>query len=96
MWPVALAAPRLLASGDITGNPHRMDFQISAEQRQMLASVRDLAQAEFKPKAGRWMDGSFPWENMKQLASLGVLGMSVPEEYGGLGLPILDTALILE
>ena len=42
------------------------------------------------------MDGSFPWENMKQLASLGVLGMSVPEEYGGLGLPILDTALILE
>ena len=33
---------------------------------------------------------------MRQLASLGVLGMSVPEEYGGLGLPILDTALILE
>src|SRR5262252_1239033 len=73
-----------------------MDFHISAEQRQMLASVRELAQAEFKPKAGRWMDGTFPWENMKQLASLGVLGMSVPEEYGGLGLPILDTALVLE
>ena len=33
---------------------------------------------------------------MKKLAELGVLGMSVPEEYGGLGLPILDTALILE
>ena len=44
----------------------------------------------------RWMDGTFPWENMKKLADLGVLGMSVPEEYGGLGLPILDTALILE
>ena len=73
-----------------------MDFHISAEQRQMLASVRELAQAEFKPKAARWMDGRFPWENMRQLASLGVLGMSVPEEYGGLGLPILDTALILE
>ena len=42
------------------------------------------------------MDGTFPWENMKKLAELGVLGMSVPEEYGGLGLPILDTALILE
>ena len=34
-----------------------MDFHISAEQRQMLASVRELAQAEFKPKAARWMDG---------------------------------------
>jgi alkylation response protein AidB-like acyl-CoA dehydrogenase len=73
-----------------------MDFHISAQQREMVASVRDLAQAEFKPKAQRWMDGTFPWENMKRLAEIGVLGMSVPEEYGGLGLPILDTALILE
>jgi alkylation response protein AidB-like acyl-CoA dehydrogenase len=73
-----------------------MDFQISAQQREMIASVRSLAQTEFKAKAMRWMDGTFPWENMKKLAELGVLGMSVPEEYGGLGLPILDTALILE
>lgn len=73
-----------------------MDFHISTQQRDMVASVRELAQTEFKAKAMRWMDGTFPWENMKQLADLGVLGMSVPEEYGGLGLPILDTALILE
>jgi alkylation response protein AidB-like acyl-CoA dehydrogenase len=73
-----------------------MDFQISAQQREMIASVRSLAQTEFKANAMRWMDGTFPWENMKKLADLGVLGMSVPEEYGGLGLPILDTALILE
>jgi alkylation response protein AidB-like acyl-CoA dehydrogenase len=73
-----------------------MDFQISAQQREMIASVRSLAQTEFKPAALRWMDGTFPWQNMKKLADLGVLGMSVPEEYGGLGLPILDTALILE
>ncbi|MGD0106574.1 MAG: acyl-CoA dehydrogenase family protein [Rhodopila sp.] len=73
-----------------------MDFQISAQQRDMIASVRSLAQTEFKPNAMRWMDGTFPWENMKKLADIGVLGMSVPEEYGGLGLPILDTALILE
>jgi alkylation response protein AidB-like acyl-CoA dehydrogenase len=73
-----------------------MDFHISAQQREMIASVRALAQNDFRAKAMRWMDGTFPWENMKQLAELGVLGMSVPEEYGGLGLPILDTALILE
>src|ERR1700749_4635268 len=73
-----------------------MDFHISPEQRQMVASVRELAQSEFKATAGKWMDGTFPWENMKKLAALGVLGMSVPEEYGGVGLPILDTALILE
>jgi alkylation response protein AidB-like acyl-CoA dehydrogenase len=73
-----------------------MDFQITAQQREMIASVRALAQSEFKANAMRWMDGTFPWENMKKLAALGVLGMSVPEDYGGLGLPILDTALILE
>ncbi len=73
-----------------------MEFQIGTQQREMIASVRELAQTEFKPNAHRWMDGTFPWENMRKLAHLGVLGMSVPEEYGGLGLPILDTALILE
>jgi alkylation response protein AidB-like acyl-CoA dehydrogenase len=73
-----------------------MDFHISPQQREMVAAVRGLAQTEFKANARRWMDGTFPWENMRKLAELGVLGMSVPEEYGGLGLPILDTALILE
>lgn len=73
-----------------------MNFQIDSQQREMVAAVRALAQGTFKANAMRWMDGTFPWENMKKLAELGVLGMSVPEEYGGLGLPILDTALILE
>src|ERR1700684_4123900 len=73
-----------------------MEFPIGPQQREMIASVRQLAQTEFKPNAHRWMDGTFPWENMRKLASLGVLGMSVPEEYGGLRLEILDTALILE
>jgi alkylation response protein AidB-like acyl-CoA dehydrogenase len=58
--------------------------------------VRALAQTEFRERAPRWMDGTFPWDNMKSLAELGVLGMAVPEEYGGLGLPVFDTALVLE
>jgi alkylation response protein AidB-like acyl-CoA dehydrogenase len=73
-----------------------VDFHINPQQREMIASVRALAQTEFRQSAGKWMDGTFPWANMKKLAALGVLGMSVPEEFGGLGLPILDTALILE
>src|SRR6201995_236902 len=73
-----------------------MDFQLTGEQKRMVATVRDLAQSEFKANAQKWMDGTFPWENMKKLAELGVLGMTVPEEYGGLGLPVFDTALLLE
>ncbi len=73
-----------------------MDMRISAEQREMREAVRALAQDKFRARAPRFMDGTFPWENLRELASLGVLGMSVPEEYGGLGLSIMDTVLILE
>src|SRR3954468_10213496 len=73
-----------------------MDFQLTEQQRRMVAAVRELAQGEFKASAQNYMDGTFPWANMKKLAEIGVLGMSVPEEYGGLGLPVFDTALVLE
>src|SRR5689334_23950518 len=73
-----------------------MFVSLSDEQRRFVQTVRDLAQREFRPHALQYMDGAFPWENMRALAELGVLGMAVPEEYGGLGLPVFDTALVLE
>ena len=69
---------------------------LSEEQRRFVATVREVAQNEFRERAPRWMDGTFPWENLHPLAALGVLGMAVPEEYGGLGLGVFDTALVLE
>ena len=69
---------------------------LSDEQRQFVQTVRELAQGEFRDRAQGYMNGAFPWDNMRQLAELGVLGMAVPEEYGGLGLPVFDTALVLE
>lgn len=73
-----------------------MEFRLTDEQRALIAPVRELAQTKFRERALRWMDGTFPWENIRELATLGVLGMTVPEEYGGLGLPVFETALILE
>jgi alkylation response protein AidB-like acyl-CoA dehydrogenase len=73
-----------------------MFTNLSEEQRQFIATVRELAQSEFRARAQDYMTGAFPWENIRRLAQLGVLGMAVPEEYGGLGLPVFDTALVLE
>jgi alkylation response protein AidB-like acyl-CoA dehydrogenase len=73
-----------------------MEFKLTAEQRQIVDTVRALAQDKFKGRALRYMDGTFPWENIRELADMGILGMAVPEEYGGLGLNVLDTALVLE
>ncbi len=69
---------------------------LSDEQRRIVATVRELAQSELRQRALQYQDGTFPWENMRSLAELGILGMAVPEEYGGLGLPVFDTALVLE
>jgi alkylation response protein AidB-like acyl-CoA dehydrogenase len=73
-----------------------MQFKLTSEQRQIVDTVRALAQDKFKSRALKFMDGTFPWENLKDLAELGILGMAVPEEYGGLGMGVLDTALVLE
>lgn len=73
-----------------------MDFSISEEQRAFVDTVRRVCQKEFAPRAIRYLDGTWPAENMKRLAEIGVLGMAVPQEYGGSGLGILDTVLVLE
>ena len=73
-----------------------MKFELTDEQRSMVATVRKLTQEKFKGRAMKYMNGAFPWDNMKDLAELGILGMAVPEQYGGLGLPVFDTALVLE
>ena len=73
-----------------------MDFSLSDEQRQMVETVARLRKTQLAPNARRWMDGTFPRENIDKLAELGIMGMAVPEEYGGMGASVLDTVLVLE
>jgi alkylation response protein AidB-like acyl-CoA dehydrogenase len=73
-----------------------VDFRISDEQRALVDTVRRVCQKDFRARAIRYLDGTWPAENMETLAGIGVLGMAVPQEYGGSGLGILDTVLVLE
>ena len=73
-----------------------MDFSITNEQRAFVETVRKVCQKEFAPRAIKYLDGTWPAENMQRLAEIGVLGMAVPQQYGGSGLGILDTVLVLE
>jgi alkylation response protein AidB-like acyl-CoA dehydrogenase len=82
---------------DLTkGNRSAMNFELTSEQRSIIGTIREVTQGEFKGRAQRYMDGTFPWENIRRLAELGILGMAVPEEYGGSGMNVFDTALVLE
>src|SRR5580704_12774268 len=75
-------------------SPH--GISLSKEQRDRLGKVRELVQGEFKGRGKALLDGSFPWENMRKLADIGVLGMAVARKYGGSELGVFDTALVLE
>ena len=62
----------------------------------LLGKVLDRAQVDPSLRSFLTSLTSILFKVMVYITALGVLGMSVPEEYGGLGLSILDTALILE
>lgn len=72
-------------------------LQLSEEQRALVGTVRDLSRdMDFRGNSIRYLDGSYPWDNLNALAKIGVLGMSIPEEYGGSNLSVFDTSLVME
>lgn len=70
---------------------------LTEEQRALIGAVRELAKdKDFHGNSGKYMDGTYPEGNLKELAKIGVLGMSIPEEYGGSNLRVFETALVVE
>src|SRR5580700_1797131 len=60
---------------------------LSAEERQLLDSVRALARDQIAPRAAGYdRSGEFPWDNIHAINALGLNAMFVPEAYGGAGL----------
>jgi alkylation response protein AidB-like acyl-CoA dehydrogenase len=74
-----------------------MEFELTADQREIQALAREVAATEIAPNAGAWdRDHRFPDELYPKLAELGLLGVCVPEEYGGAGADFLSYVLVLE
>jgi alkylation response protein AidB-like acyl-CoA dehydrogenase len=74
-----------------------VDFELTPEQREIQALARDFAQAEIEPHAAEWdREHRFPAELYPKLAELGLMGVCVPEEYGGAGADFVSYILVLE
>jgi alkylation response protein AidB-like acyl-CoA dehydrogenase len=74
-----------------------MDFTLSEAQRAIQGVVRDFARREIIPKAAAFdQREEFPWEIIQKAASLGLLGILVPEKYGGAGMDYVSYVAILE
>src|SRR2546423_2126208 len=74
-----------------------MDLSLSPEQQEIRKLVRDFAEREVKPRAEA-IDHlhEFPRDLVKKAAELGLLGILVPEAYGGAGLDHVSFAIFVE
>jgi len=72
-------------------------FELSATQKQLQANARKFAKKEIAPRAAE-IDRTeqYPWENVDLLTKQGIMGMTIPEEYGGPGMSYLDVVLVIE
>ena len=74
-----------------------MDFQLSDEQEAVRAMARQFAEREIAPYAREWdRDERMDRSIVKKLGTVGFLGASIPEEYGGTGLDSLSYCLVVE
>ncbi|MEW6661780.1 MAG: acyl-CoA dehydrogenase family protein [Bacillota bacterium] len=74
-----------------------MDFNIPEELRQIGAMVREFVENEVEPYAQQIEDEDrIPEHIINKAKELGLLGMSIPEEYGGIGLNMVGRCVVLE
>ena len=74
-----------------------MDFQLTADQKDLQARARELARGSFEARAAE-IDRSeqYPWNNVEDLKNGGFMGMTIPKAYGGQGRTFFDATLVIE
>jgi alkylation response protein AidB-like acyl-CoA dehydrogenase len=74
-----------------------MDFKPTDDQDLLRRSVREFAEAEIRPHVAEWdRDAHFPGELVPSLGRLGLMGIQIPERYGGSGLSAVDYCICIE
>ncbi len=74
-----------------------MNFNLTDEQKNFKKVVRDFAEKELAPIALKVdKEHEFPWDTIKKAGKLGLMGMTVPQEYGGAGIDRIGYMLALE
>ncbi|KPK73388.1 acyl-CoA dehydrogenase [candidate division WOR_3 bacterium SM23_60] len=74
-----------------------MEFDLTNDQKMLQNEVRKFAASELGPVAPDLdTSGEFPWDNLKKMAEMGLLGIIIPEEYGGAGFDFVSLAIAIE
>ena len=68
-----------------------MDFELNENQEMITQMVRDFAEKEIRPYVMEWDESQeFPIHVFKKLGELGLMGVFIPQEYGGSGLSYFE------
>jgi alkylation response protein AidB-like acyl-CoA dehydrogenase len=74
-----------------------VDFRPTGEQALLRRSVREFAETEMRPHVMEWDEAQqFPIELLPKLASLGLMGIQFPEEFGGSAMSAVDYCICIE
>jgi hypothetical protein len=74
-----------------------MNFELREDQKMIQNLVRDFASKEVMPEAADYdRTGEFPWEIIQKLSQLGLMGIIIPERYGGAGCDNVSYVLAIE
>jgi butyryl-CoA dehydrogenase len=74
-----------------------MNFELTGEQRMWQQAVHDFVAKEVKPKAHEMeAEAKFNWEAARKMGPLGLLGLIVPEDYGGADVDAISAAIAIE
>jgi cyclohexanecarboxyl-CoA dehydrogenase len=74
-----------------------MDLAFSPEQDELVRTLRHFARRELAPRSAHWdRTGEFPWEAWRRMGELGLLGLRVPEAYGGQAADFLTFGIAME
>lgn len=74
-----------------------MDFELSEEQGLFRKVLQDFVTDHIKPVAREWeLSGRYPTEIVDKMKEMGLFGMTVPEDFGGMGLDLVSMALVFE
>ena len=74
-----------------------MDFELSDEQRLLRDTIRSFVDAQIRPVAREWEEsGRYPEEIVSTMREMGLFGLLVPEEYGGMAADMVSLAVVFE
>jgi len=74
-----------------------MDFMLTEDQELFRRTVREFAEREIAPVAAEFDEAeAYPADNVRKMGELGLMGLTVPQEYGGAGAGAMEYAIAME